>query len=387
MEKPALPEGNVIESLATWSPRRWARLALIAAVIAAVLFVIVRARAVLLPFLLGLFVGYLILPAVNGLDRRLARVFPHSVARPLAILIVYLLALGLIAGFFTYLVPVVAGQVQQLITNREVIINEIQGGLAGLRQWLLANAPVVVQDFVQNQLQALGARLSSLVAGALAGALAAVGNTLIAFLGFVIIPFWLIYVLYDAGKFSRGAIGLVPESARPDLLNVGHLFNDVVVAYVRGQLLVAAIVGTLTGLALSLLGVNFAALLGFITAIGGLIPTLGPILAAIPTVLIAALQRPILGLWALLALLAVQQIEGIFIGPRIVGTSVRLSPAVIIVLLVIAGEIFGLLGLLLVVPVAAFLRDVIRYLSLRTARESIPPDGALHQVRKARLGD
>jgi predicted PurR-regulated permease PerM len=327
------------------------------------------------------------MPAVDWLDRAFSRVLPDTAARVLAIVVVYLLGLAVVAASFLFFVPIVVDQVEQLLANREQIANSIQAQLAGLREFIMTGVPSVVRDFVLGQLQAFAERLRIFSGGLVTGALASLGDILVTVFGFVIIPFWLIYVFYDAGKFGRGALGLVPEEARPDVVNVGRLFDDIVVAYVRGQLVVAAIVGSLTGFGLSLVGVNFAALLGLITAIGDLIPTLGPVLAAIPTFIIAALEQPILGLWAILILVGVQQLENVFIGPRVVGESVRLSPAVIIVLLVIAGQLFGLLGLLIVVPVTAYARDLVRYLLLRTGPEPVSPDGALYQVRKARLGD
>ncbi len=377
----------MFEWMRAWSTRQWVRAAVILTTIAIVLYVFFRTLDVLLPFLLGLFIGYLILPAVNWVTRHLERVVPYMPARLLAIISIYLLAFLLVGGFFTYLVPVVVEQVQELIANREEIAQTIMDALAGLREDLEAATPPSLQQFVRTQLDRQRAQLETFLVGSATGLLAGFGNALVTIFGLFIVPVWLIYVLYDATKFGRGVLGLIPIAVRRDTTNIGLLFDDVVAAYVRGQLLVAAIVGALTGLGLSLLGVRFAALLGIITAIGDLIPTLGPILAAIPTVLIAALQEPILALWALLVLVGVQQFEGAFIGPRIVGESVRLSPAVIIVLLIVAGDLFGLLGLLLVVPIVAFLRDVLRYLLLRTRPEPLSPDGALHQVRKARLGD
>ncbi|MDI7275278.1 MAG: AI-2E family transporter, partial [Anaerolineae bacterium] len=160
--------------------------------------------------------------------------------------------------------------------------------------------------------------------------------------------------------------------------------DDVLGAYIRGQLVVAAVVGVLTTVSLFALGVDFAILLGFFAFVGDLIPTLGPILAAIPTVIIAALERPILGLWALLALIAVQQFESILIGPRVVGSIVRLTPAVIIVLLVIGGQLWGFIGLLIVVPLFALVRDLVRYVNWRTSAEAYSPEEALRRVREQR---
>ena len=371
----------MLEQVGTWSPRQWARVILVAVIVITLLVIVVRTLNVLVPFALGLLLGYVILPLVNRLQRSLQRfVQRRDLSRLLAIFIVYAAGLAVVAVFLFLLVPIIIRQGQQLLANIDEIIATIGDALAGLQQFLIANVPEQVRTLVQEQIAALPERLLS----ALGAAVSTVTSTLGAILGFVIVPFWLIYVLYDAGRLGRGALNVFPESAQPDIINLGHIFDDVVGAYVRGQLLVAAVIGTLTGLGRALVGVNFPALLGALTAVGDLIPTAGPFVAAIPTVIIAALERPILALWAILVLVGAQQFEGAFIEPRIIGTSVQLSPAVIIVLLVIAGDLAGIVGLLVVVPLTAFLRDVVRYVYLRTSPEPIMPAEALERVRRAR---
>ncbi len=375
------------ENAGAWSARRWGSLALVLAAAGAIIYLIVSAWAIVAPFAVGLIVGYLILPIVDWLARPLARVLHRpGVARLLAILIVYAVALGLIAALIAYLVPVVEIQVQELAANREAVSSQVQRALAGLRQWYETNVPPGLRELIGRQLQAAAAGLLAGLASGLRSALTSIGNTLYLLFGYVAVPFWLIYLLYDAGRVGRALRRAIPEGAQPDLRNLRLIFDEVVVAYVRGQLLVAAILGALSGLGLSLLGVDFAVLLGLITAIGDLIPTVGPYLAAIPTVLIAGLEEPILALWAVLVLLGVQQIEALFLVPRIIGESVRLRPAIIIVLLVIAGALWGLLGLLLVVPATAFLRDVVYYLFLWTEAVAVSPGEALRRVQRMRLG-
>ena len=142
-------------------------------------------------------------------------------------------------------------------------------------------------------------------------------------------------------------------------------------AYIRGQLLLCLLVGLMATSALLILRVDLAVLLGTFAGVFEIIPILGPYLGAIPAVLIALLKRPILALWVALAFFLIQQIENIFLVPRIAGRAVRFHPAVVMIIVVVGSQVAGLLGILVAVPVAAIIRDVFKYLYLRTSEQGI----------------
>lgn len=375
-----------MDYLGTWSPRQWARAALVVTVAAGVLYVVIAAWSVLVPFVLGAIIGWIILPIVNWLESHLPRSWHrHGIARLIAIVAVYAVALALIATFFVFFVPALVRQAQQLVARQEEISIAVRGALENVRQFIQANLPQAVQQFIFERIPETPAEVLSLAGGAVLSTLTAVlRGTLPVLFGYLIVPFWLAYLLYEAERFGRAGISLFPETSYPDVRNISRILNDVAGAYLRGQVLVAIIVGTLSGLAYSLLGIDFPVLLGVVAAVGDLIPTFGPIIAGATAVVIAFIERPILAVWAIVATFAVQQFESIFVGPRVVGASVRLSPAVIIVLLFIAGSLWGFIGLLFVVPITAVLRDIVKYLYLRTSPRGISPDQAMRDVRKAR---
>ncbi len=348
-------------------------------------YLVWQARAAMAPFVLGLLAAYIVLPAVNWLDGRLpARLRRGKLGRTLAIIAVYAVTLGLIVAFFALLVPVIVAQAAQLIASRAVISAAIEARLAALRSWYFEAVPIGVRQAIEGQSRAAGDQLIKALQAGIVGGVVTIGNVLVVVFGYLVVPFWLFFVLYSAPEYRQELVALIPGEALPDAHNTLRIVDDVLGAYIRGQLVVASMTGVLTTIALSLLGVNYSALLGFVSLVGDLIPTMGAILAAIPTVLIAAVERPILGLWALLALLGVQQFESTFLGPRVVGGSVRVSPALIIFLLVVGGELWGLLGLVAIVPLFALARDLVRYVNLRTAGEGLPPDAALERVRQQR---
>ncbi len=350
-----------------------------------VLWALLQAASALVPFLLGLLLAYLLYPLVQWLERHMPAFLRRGrVGRTLAIVVVYALGLGALVGFAIFVVPAIVDQFEELLNARLTIIERLTGQLRAVRDWYEVAFALQFRRFVADQLRNLSSRLTPAIQQGLVGGVRLVGNFFAVLAGFVIIPFRVFFVLLDAQRYQRTSAAAIPAGLRDDVLNLGRITDHVLRTYLAGQLIAAAITGALTGIGLALVGVNLAFLLGLLTAIGDLIPTLGPILAAIPTIIIAAIERPIQGLWALLILLGVQQLEQNTYGPRIVGSSVRLSPAVLIVLLVVGGVLWGFWGLVFIVPLAAVLRDMVRYVLIRTSSEQITAQAALAQLQHER---
>ena len=204
-------------------------------------------------------------------------------------------------------------------------------------------------------------------------------------LGLIVIPFWLFYVLYDQAKAMRGAFNLVPSRLRADALNLIRIVDDILSAYLRGQLLLCVFIGVVVTVGLMLLGVRFPAALGLIAGVLEIIPFIGPIMGAVPAVIVATIQEPLLGLWTLLLFIGIQQLENIFLVPRISGKAVQLHPAVIMVVLVLGNQAAGFWGLLLAVPVTAIVRDVFKYLYLRFQDEPVSPRDAMTRLGRTPL--
>jgi len=175
---------------------------------------------------------------------------------------------------------------------------------------------------------------------------------------------------------------LLPEQFRQDILNLYRITDDVLSAYIRGQLVLCVFIGAMTTISLMLLRVNFALLLGVIAGIFEVFPYVGPILGAIPALIVALFQSPITALWVLLAFVIIQQVENLILVPRIAGRSVQLHPAVIMVVLVMGNEIAGLWGMLVAVPATAIVRDLFKYLYLRSTDNPLSPSEALAQIRQ-----
>jgi predicted PurR-regulated permease PerM len=162
---------------------------------------------------------------------------------------------------------------------------------------------------------------------------------------------------------------------------LARLIDDVLSAYIRGQLLLILFVGGLSTIALLIIGVPFAIVLGLIAGIFEALPYVGPILGAIPALIVALLSDPVSAIWVAVAFFAIQQVENLILVPRISGESVKLHPAMVMVVLVMGNELAGLLGMLVAVPITATIRDVFKYLYLRFQDEPLEPEDALSSIR------
>ncbi|MCB0215217.1 MAG: AI-2E family transporter [Chloroflexi bacterium] len=371
----------------TETPPRWPRnrrLILFLVTTALVLALIWQARGALAPFALGLAVAYLIAPTVG----RLQRIMPpglrrRSFSRLLAILLVYGAFLALVAGALLWLVPAVVRQANDLVQNAPALYEQ---AAAQIDRWLAARGrhlPSLAElsAGLSTLLDQNGEVLRNLVPRLLAflqdGALTAFGalsSTVSLLLAAVVVPIWLIYILNDTSRVLEGALGLVPRGLRADVEALRIIFDRVLGAYIRGQLIIALILGTLLTLTLTFLGVEYPLLLGFLNGLLGFIPFLGSIIGAVPAVAVALLGGVGLAGKTLLAIILIQQLDGALISPRVQGDSVKLHPALIMVVLVIGQQLLGLPGLLVAVPLTAILRDIVHYIYLRV--DEAPPSPA-----------
>ena len=364
------------------SPARRNRLILILILLLIVGWMLYVARAVLFPYILGLVLAYVLYPLVRRIDHYMPAVLKQRrLSRPLAIIIVYLMVILLIAGLMAFLVPVVINQVESLWAQREQLVAK---GQALLGEWLIRYRATIPEEWrrtiEENLVKAAGA-VGQTVQEGIVSTVSAVTSTVSLALGMVVIPFWLFYVLADEGQMANALEATVPDSIEPDVRNVLRITDDILSAYIRGQLLLCVVVGAMATVGFVLAGVDFAVLLGLIVGLCEFIPFVGPILGAVPALIVAVIESPVTALWALLVIVVVQQVENLFLVPRIAGESVKLHPALIMVVLVIGNEALGLWGMIVAVPLTAIVRDVFKYLYLRFSDEPVSSAEALARVR------
>ena len=178
----------------------------------------------------------------------------------------------------------------------------------------------------------------------------------------ILAPIFAFYILVDLPHIRRVSEGLIPESAREDVLLVARRMNAALGGFFRGQLVVAFIVGVLSSIAMRLVGLPFWLLIGMIAGFFNLIPLIGPWVGAVPAVLVEITTRaPITALLAAVGMLVVQQIDNHFISPLVMQRAVKLHPVIVMATLLLGGSAFGFFGLLVAVPTVAVVKIVMSH--------------------------
>jgi len=232
-----------------------------------------------------------------------------------------------------------------------------------------------VLDYVGDYLYATVDGVSALLQNVVGGALNSVGNAgrgvVKFFLGLVIA----VYFMLDKARILR-RVGDVADTLFPARVNAAlrNFFadvNTVFSGYVRGQLTDAVIMATLISAFLALIKVPFAVVIGIFSGFSNIIPFFGAIIAFALSVVTALFSgKPITALYAAIGVLVLQQIDGMYIAPRVVGRSVKLHPTLILISLSVFGGLFGIPGMIFAVPVTALLKMFFeRYLQNRKAKK------------------
>ncbi len=327
--------------------RRAKLIVLVAAALTAALLIL-RVRGVLTPFFLGGAVAYVSYPLVRLLESK-------QVPRGTAILLVY----AMFAVFVILLVYAVLPSLTRELDQMIAILPEQTRRLEGLTDHALKDLqklwmPEMLQEVVNLSLRRaedLLGRFASRIAELLVGLVSHVFNLVLA-------PFLAYYLLRDLHSIQRAAIAWMPSGVRKDVLDLGRKVNHVVSGFLRGQLIVSCIVGILVASGLSLLGVKYAIIVGIFAGLADIIPYFGPLISAVPAVALALTVSPWTALWVVILLIAIQQFEGSVLSPKIVGDRVGLHPLTVIFAVLAGGELMGILGMLMAVPVAATVKVV-----------------------------
>lgn len=327
----------------------------------------------LTPFVVGLLLIYLLAPAVDRLSQ--VPVGRRPLPRSLAILLLYLV----IGASVTIGVMLVIGPMNEQIQR---FAHEVPGWLESLRTWYRGlDLPEWARSAVDRLLAGFssdGGNETGSDIGSLLPIARSLASTLISAFGFLIIPFWVFWVLKDLPGLSSSFERALPIAWRRDGLAVMGIVDHTFGRWIRGQLILGAVVGVATFVGLIVLGelvdpvfLSFAVLLAVVAGALELVPVIGPILSMIPTLVLAfAAADPVRAAIAVVALyLIVQQVENHVLVPQIQGDAVELHPSVVILALIAGSALFGLLGAILSVPVTAAARDIYRYCFRRLSED------------------
>ncbi len=351
---------------------RRVRIGLVVAVLLLVGGALWLARDALFPFVLSAILAYVIAPVVE----RLSMIQPWhrkhpQVARGTAVLSIYTVVGAVLTIIAIFAIPAVVREVDDLIEAVPELSTAARERVDGWIERYNQEVPEELRTRVDEALQQAGSAVTGFGRNLFTRSVGIVFSTIAALVGYIAVPFFVFYLLKDRDQAAGKFYALFPPGLQPDVRECVRIANHAFGAYVRGQLLLGLVIFGMTYVGLRVMDVQFSLALAVVAGITELIPIIGPVLGAIPAIIVVLATEPDHWWWVILFYLGVQGAENYLLVPRIHSRTVSMHPALVLVLLAVGGALFGIWGLLLVVPVAATLRDVFIYVYRRLQEEEI----------------
>jgi len=332
-------------------------------IIASICFYIVYlARIAIIPVVIAAAIAYLLAPLVTLLQRKMRKIF--------AITITYIIFIGILITIFALIIPIIMDQFQVFLIrfplyleNLDSMINSLQESdfIKGIERFtrrdIIPEDATAVSQYFINRVSLGGIDIMARVTN--------LTRSVINMVLYVVVGLLLgLYILKDIDIARTVFVKIIPKSLKPDAELIIDKINKVASRYIRGQLIVSIIVGTLCTAVLLALRVDFAVLLGFIAGLLNIVPLLGPIIGAVPAALATLFISPLKALLVVVFFITIQQIDNFVISPYVMRYQVGVHPGLIIFSLMAGGALFGMWGLLVAVPAVAILQEILRYFLL-----------------------
>jgi predicted PurR-regulated permease PerM len=334
-------------------PRRLIVFALVAAMVAVLVgYVLYTIRDTIVSVYVSALFAMGISPLVKMIERQRAIPIGKRLPRWLAILIIYATIIAIIVVVGMIVIPPLIDQAEELWRSLPDRFAQAQATLVRLG---VLRRPVTLGEAVQQAPAAGGATAVTTI-------YSTVRNVVGGVFGIITLLLLTFYMLVESREIFAFFVKLVPVNERARVAAVSATVTEKVSAWLGGQLLLGAVIGLTSAVGLWLMGVPYFYVLALISAVGELIPMLGPILAAIPAILVAATVSPGLALGVAVFFIIQQQLENSVLVPRLMGRQVGLSAVTVIVALGIGSQLLGVLGAILSVPTAAIVQVLLEEL-------------------------
>ncbi|KAA0957254.1 AI-2E family transporter [Planococcus sp. ANT_H30] len=308
------------------------------------LFII--AGTIFVPLLLGGVLFYLTRPVLHFLIKRKFPKWAAVLTVLLSIVLVFYL-------FYIMIGPIVTGQINALVDNAPEIIQSVEES----SQYVFDQRERL-PDSIEEQLTGMTSQIGDRLGDIGGWIVSFIGSFVSGVITLVLVPFFLVYLLVDHKKFVPFISGFFSGERKRWVRKTLQDIDDTLQAYIQGQLFVSFLVGLMLLIGYLIIGLDYALLLALIGMATNVIPFLGPYIAVIPAILIALVQEPIMAVYVAIIMLIAQQVESNFITPNVMGKSLDVHPLTVITLILAAGNIAGLWGIILAIPVYAVIKTI-----------------------------
>ena len=331
------------------------------------------------PIILSLILYYLLNPVINLMER-------YNIPRLLAITIVFLVIIGGATLIIDLLIPVIGDQIKQLANNFPKYIEKFNRAIDKVTHMSILSS---FYNQIQDWLDSTSKKIPSLTSDYFSG----FGTKIRTFaeavvnVGVVIAttPFVLFFMLKDGTKFRDYTTKIVPPKFRKDYHDLLEKMSVQVGSYIQGQIIVSFCIGILLFIGYSIIGLDYGLVLASIAAVTSVVPYLGPTIAISPAIIIAIITSPFMLLKLIIVWTLVQFIEGHFISHNIMGKTLTIHPLTIIFILLSAGNLLGIVGVILGIPGYAILKVLVSHIFLlfkRRYNKYYGDDAGQYEIKK-----
>ena len=300
-------------------------------------------RDVLVLLMISFILAAALEPAVDKMQKKLK--FP----RWLGAISIYSLFIAVVYIFISMVAPIISEQIKALVSNKDDYIGDIQS--------MVSFFPQSYQDPIRNFINDIPSEIKSWQIGGISHRVSGIFSGIGSFFVVIVIS---AYILSLKNGMKQTISAFVPEKNRTLFIKIFGDITRKLSLWFRGQMLLSFTVGIVTYIGLSIMHVPYALVLAMIAAFFELIPMIGPVLGAIPAVLVALFVSPVMALIVGIFYIFVQQLENHILVPQVMKKAVGLNPVIIIASMLIGAKLLGILGIILAVPVASSVSVILK---------------------------
>ncbi|HBI6103834.1 TPA: AI-2E family transporter [Listeria monocytogenes] len=312
-------------------------------------------KTVAAPIILAGISYYLFNPIIDWLEK-------HKWKRGWAIALLYLVIIGLLILLFSFVIPAVKDQIVSLFKSFPGYWDQITQKFDEFsRSSLFDQIKDKLNTNMSDIMKTLSTKGTSVINSAISSIGSIVGTVTEVVLAIVTTPLVLFYLLKDGKKLPDFLLKILPVNGRAHTRQVLGEANHQISSYIRGQIIVSLCIGILLFIGYLIIGLPYALTLAIIAACTSIVPYLGPAIAITPAIIIAIVTSPWLLIKLIIVWCVVQLLEGKFISPQVMGKTLKVHPITILFVILVAGNLFGVLGVIFAVPGYAVLKVIVTH--------------------------
>ncbi|HAC0690512.1 TPA_asm: AI-2E family transporter [Listeria monocytogenes] len=312
-------------------------------------------KTVAAPIILAGISYYLFNPIIDWLEK-------HKWKRGWAIALLYLVIIGLLILLFSFVIPAVKDQIVSLFKSFPGYWDQITQKFDEFsRSSLFDQIKDKLNTNMSDITKTLSTKGTSVINSAISSIGSIVGTVTEVVLAIVTTPLVLFYLLKDGKKLPDFLLKMLPVNGRAHTRQVLGEANHQISSYIRGQIIVSLCIGILLFIGYLIIGLPYALTLAIIAACTSIVPYLGPAIAITPAIIIAIVTSPWLLIKLIIVWCVVQLLEGKFISPQVMGKTLKVHPITILFVILVAGNLFGVLGVIFAVPGYAVLKVIVTH--------------------------